>query len=66
MLPLTDERGSSAALPEALTTRLRCHGLLESLVRSGEDIVDIVVLDEYTHDVVVRVTAELWAVYDST
>ena len=38
---------------------------LEDVVRAGLDIVDIVVQDEYTHDVIARRGAE-YLVFDTT
>jgi hypothetical protein len=37
---------------------------LEDVLRLGE-LVEIIVQDEYTHDVVIRV-GEVWRVFDST
>lgn len=38
---------------------------LEDLLRSGADIVEVVVQDEYTHDVVVK-ARDGFLVYDTT
>ncbi len=66
LLPLTDERLDGPPLTETLRARLQCHTTLESIVRGRELLRDIVMLDEYSHDVVVQFSAELFAVYDST
>ena len=48
---------------------LRAHRTLEALLRAGGAVVDIVVQDEFTHDVVARIpngTDSLLVVFDST
>jgi hypothetical protein len=46
--------------------RVAGHRLLEDVVDDGLDIVDVVVQDEYTHDIIVPVAPSLWLVYDAT
>lgn len=44
---------------------MRTYATLEQLLASPYQLVEIVVLDEYTHDVVMRAPAE-WLVFDTT
>jgi hypothetical protein len=45
--------------------RVRRHRILEDVVRDGLDVEDVVVQDEFTHDILVNV-APVWLVYDCT
>lgn len=54
------------AAAEAFLTR---HGTLHDLLAAGGDVVDVIVQDEYTHDVVATIPTDrgpLLAVFDST
>lgn len=42
------------------------HQTLEHVIRDGYDIVDVIVQDEFTHDVVARSRHGDWLVYDAT
>jgi len=53
--------GSAAAVP--LAGRL---DTLEDVVRSGWDLIDIIVQDEFTHDVIVRGPEGAYVVFDTT
>ena len=39
---------------------------LEDVVRWSDEVVDVIVQDEYTHDVIVRGPAHAFVVFDST
>jgi hypothetical protein len=57
----------SSAHVDALASASRLH-TLEDVLRWGGDVLDVVVQDEYTHDVVVRApgTAAGFLVFDTT
>jgi hypothetical protein len=61
-----------AALQCALEELVAIHRTLEDVVRWGLAltppviIADVVVQDEYTHDVVLRHPSSYWLVYDTT
>jgi len=42
------------------------HRTLEHVLREGYDVVDVVVQDEFTHDVIARTPDGQWLVYDTT
>jgi hypothetical protein len=42
------------------------HRTLEQVLREGYEIVDVVVQDEFTHDVIARTPRGEWLVYDTT
>ena len=44
---------------------LRAPPTMQALIEAGHDVVDVVIQDEFTHDVIVQIGA-LYAVYDST
>lgn len=67
MLPLSISGLDEAGLPPAdVLAALRAPCWLRDLAVAGAEIADVVELDEFSFDVVVRVTADLYAVYDST
>ena len=45
--------------------RVAAHRMLDDVVRDGLDIVDVVVQDEFTHDILIPV-GPVWLVYDCT
>jgi hypothetical protein len=59
-----------AAVPDATRTAILAAigklTILEGVVRAGLEILDVVVQDEYTHDVVVRFDPDWVLVFDST
>ena len=65
MLPVDRSQISAYALSEEETVQLRLHHTLEALVRAGMSVLDVVVQDEFSHDVIVRAGAH-FAVYAST
>lgn len=45
--------------------RVKRHRILEDVVRDGLEVVDVVVQDEFTHDILVNL-GDVWLVYDCT
>lgn len=70
--PLEDRAGLGGARLAEVAAEVAPHATLESVVRWGLSrdpaalIEDVVVQDEYTHDVVVSYGRGLWLVYDTT
>jgi len=52
-------------IPPALAARVSRHRTIGQAVKDGITIVDCVVQDEFTHDVIAR-EGDVWLVYDST
>lgn len=71
-LPLEDRVGLDDDTRSAIEQALRTHTMLDKVMRwafSGQperDVTNVVVQDEYTHDVVVRWSDALYLVYDAT
>jgi len=57
------EDASHLATASAFLTK---NGLLHDLLQSGGEVLDVVIQDEFTHDVVARLPDGLIAVFDST
>lgn len=66
VLPLQDPQGLAPRLDAAAIEGWRALPTLHHVVKAGLAVVDVVVQDEYTHDVVVRAAEGLYLVYDST
>ncbi|MEZ4389686.1 MAG: hypothetical protein R3A48_01220 [Polyangiales bacterium] len=72
MIPLVDRARADAATLAALADVVREHSSLARVVQwslaQGADraLVDVVVQDEFTHDVVLRWSDALYLVYDAT
>ena len=66
MLPFEDRAGLAEAAASALRAWATRPATLEELLRTEARIVDVVVQDEYTHDVVAAVEGGLFLVYDCT
>ncbi len=71
-LPVIDRVGIAPARAEAIAAAVAGHHSLDAVVQWGlaatppRYVVDVVVQDEYTHDVVVPWGDDLWLVYDAT
>ncbi len=63
MLPLSN---FTAVVDTPLLKRLRRPTTMHALIRTGADVVDVVIQDEFTHDVIIKVSNDLFAVYEST
>ena len=66
---MTDWADADPARRAAATRFLAAHPTLHDLLRGGGDVVDVVVQDEFTHDVVATIPTDLGpmlAVFDST
>lgn len=55
----------SASVLAILTDRVAKHATIGRAVADGVNIVDVVVQDEFTHDVIAE-SEGVWLVYDST
>lgn len=64
-LPLHDRVGLTPLQHQALYSVLASHHILQDVVR-WRMVADVVVQDEYTHDVVVPWDDGLFLVYDTT
>jgi hypothetical protein len=64
-LPLTDRVGLTPARRASLEATIAHDHTLGDVVQRGGHVVDVIVQDEYTHDVVVA-DGELYLAYDST
>lgn len=70
-MELTDRVGLDAATLAEVTAVVEGHATLErvvawSLAQQGAGLVEVVVQDEFTHDVVLRWRERLVLVYDTT
>ena len=66
MLALHDPDGLSALLDPQHLQALRAARCLHELVQQGVEVAEVVIQDEFTHDVVVALGEALFAVYDTT
>ncbi|MCP3144659.1 hypothetical protein [Pyxidicoccus xibeiensis] len=72
MVPLTDRAGLSPAQRASLERELAPLGMLQDVVRWGfahtppRDVAEVVVQDEFTHDVVVPWEDGRYLVFDTT
>lgn len=64
-LPLTDRVGLTPARRAALDATIAGDRTLGDVVQRGGVVIDVIIQDEYTHDVVVA-DGELYLAYDST
>jgi hypothetical protein len=64
-LSLTDRVGLTPARRAVLEATIAHDRTLGDVVQRGGHVVDVIIQDEYTHDVVVA-DGELYLVYDST
>ena len=65
VLPLDDPEQLARRLSLAEQRALRATRTLHDAIVAGREIVDVIVQDEFTHDVVLT-CGDLWVVYDST
>lgn len=71
-VPVTAQAGISSQQLSALSRVLRNHTTLQSVLdwcqaqTPPADLVDVVVQDEFTHDIVLGLGGGLFAVYDTT
>ncbi|MCB9762557.1 MAG: hypothetical protein H6739_22350 [Alphaproteobacteria bacterium] len=69
---MRDLAGLPAPRLAAMTAELGAHTTLEKVARWGYakqpfvEVADVIVQDEFTHDVLVPLPDGLWLVYDST
>lgn len=72
MTPLVDRANTDAATLAAIADVVREHGSLARVVQwslaegAHRAVVDVVVQDEFTHDVVLRWSDARYLVYDAT
>ena len=71
-IPLIDKSGLPPAEYAALADELASQRTLADVLAAGRvatpprEVAEIVTPDEYTHDVIVRLSGERWLVYDTT
>ncbi len=66
MLPLHDEGRLANAVDKGVISRLRRPHTLHQLLADGWAVTEVFTQDEFTHDVVIAVDSDLYAVFDST
>ena len=65
-LPLTMNESPDETLDGAVIADVASPSTMQDLVSRRADILDVIVLDEFSYDVVVRINPALYAVYGST
>ena len=65
-LPLADRVGLTPARRAALEATIAHDRTLGDVVQRGGHVVDVIIQDEYTHDVVIRHPSGVYLAYDST